>query len=50
MAMSQLQDLAGGETLQLTARFRIPRPLGEAADPHFDFFAEALADAVAAAR
>ncbi len=43
----QLQDLAGGDTLQLTARFRIPRPLGGPADPHFDFFAEALADAVA---
>lgn len=43
----QLQDLAGAETLQLTARFHLPRPLGDAADPHFDFFAEALADAVA---
>lgn len=43
----QLQDLAGGETLQLTAHFRIPRPLGDATDPHFDFFAEALTEAVA---
>jgi hypothetical protein len=43
----QLQDLADGETLQLTARFRIPRPLADAPDPHFDFFAEALAEAVA---
>jgi hypothetical protein len=43
----QVQDLAGGETLQLTSRFRIPRPLGDAQDPHFDFFAEALTEAVA---
>jgi hypothetical protein len=43
----QIQDLADGETLQLTARFRIPRALGDAADPHFDFFAEALTEAVA---
>jgi hypothetical protein len=43
----QVQDLAGGETLQLTARFRIPRPLGDAQSPHFDFFAEALTEAVA---
>ncbi|HTB68053.1 MAG TPA: DUF3857 domain-containing protein [Steroidobacteraceae bacterium] len=43
----QLQDLAGGEILQLTARFRIPRPLGDPSDPHIDFFAEALAGAVA---
>lgn len=43
----EAQDLAGGETLQLTARFRIARPLGDTHDPHFDFFAEALADAVA---
>jgi hypothetical protein len=43
----QVEDLAGGETLQLTAHFRIPRPLGDAPDPHFDFFAEALTEAVA---
>jgi hypothetical protein len=43
----ELQDLAGGETLQLTARFRLPRPLGDAPDLHIDFFAEALAEAVA---
>ncbi|HEX3838159.1 MAG TPA: DUF3857 domain-containing protein [Steroidobacteraceae bacterium] len=43
----EVEDLAGGETLQLTARFRIPRPLGDGPDPHFDFFAEALTDAVA---
>jgi hypothetical protein len=43
----QLQNLADGETLQLTARFQIPHPLGDAADPHIDFFAEALAGAVA---
>jgi hypothetical protein len=43
----QVQDLADGETLQLTARFRIPRPLGDAPDPQVDFFAEALAEAVA---
>jgi hypothetical protein len=43
----ELQELAGGETLQLTAHFRIPRPLGDAQDPHVDFFAAALAAAVA---
>jgi hypothetical protein len=42
----RLQDLPGGQTLQLTARFHIPRPFGDAQNPHFNFFAEALADAV----
>jgi hypothetical protein len=43
----QVEDLANGETLQLTARFTIPHPVGLGAEPHFDFFAEALTDAVA---
>ena len=42
----QLQDLAGGESVQLTARFQIPRAFGDARDPHFNFFAEAIAAAV----
>jgi hypothetical protein len=42
-----LQELPDGPTLQVTARFRIPHPLGDARDPHFDFFAESLAEVVA---
>ncbi len=42
-----LQDLPDGPTLQVTARFRIPHPLGDARDPHFDFFAASLAEIVA---
>jgi hypothetical protein len=42
----QLEDLADGQTVQLTARFRIARPFGDGHDPHFSFFAEGLADAV----
>jgi transglutaminase-like putative cysteine protease len=41
-----LQDLPDDQTLQLTARFRLSRPLGAAADPQFNFFAEAIAEAV----
>jgi hypothetical protein len=40
----QLQAPAGSPTVQIAARFRIPRPFGE--DRQFDFFAEALAEAV----
>jgi len=42
----QLQNLAGGETVQLTAAFQIPRAFGDAQDPHFGFFAEAIAAVV----
>jgi hypothetical protein len=42
----QLQDLPARQTVQLTARFRLPRPFGAGEDPHFGFFAEALVDAV----
>jgi hypothetical protein len=42
----RLQDLADTQTLQLTARFRLPRALGSARDPHFDFFAQGLAEVV----
>ena len=42
----QLQDLLDGQMVQVTARFRLPRPLGDARDPHFDFFAESLLEAV----
>ncbi|HTY94509.1 MAG TPA: DUF3857 domain-containing protein [Steroidobacteraceae bacterium] len=42
----ELQDLQGAQSLQLTAHFRIPRPFGDAEDPQFGFFAEALAGAV----
>ncbi len=41
-----LEDGADGPTLQITARFRIPGPLGGTQDPHFDFYAEGLADVV----
>ncbi len=34
-----LQDLMDGQTVQVMARFRLPHPLGDARDPHFDFFA-----------
>ncbi len=40
------EELPDGQTLQLTARFRIPHALGDAQDPHFDLFAEGLAAAV----
>jgi len=42
----QLQDLPDRQLVQLTARFSIPRPFGEAQHPYFSFFAEGLADAV----
>ena len=42
----QLQNLMDGQTVQVMARFRLPHPLGDARDPHFDFFAESLAEAV----
>ncbi len=42
----RLEDLPDSQTLRLTAHFSIPRPFGDAQDPHFSFFAEALADAV----
>ncbi len=42
----QLQDLPDRQALQLSARFRIPRPFGDADHPHFNFFAEGLAEAV----
>jgi hypothetical protein len=41
-----LEDLPADQTVQLTARFRLPRPLGDGADPQFNFFAEAIAEAV----
>jgi hypothetical protein len=40
-----LQDLPAEQAVQLTARFRLPRPFGAAA-PQFNFFAEAIAEAV----
>jgi len=42
----QLQDLPDRQIVQLSARFRIPQPLGDNRDPQFSFFAEALADSV----
>jgi hypothetical protein len=42
----QLQQLPASDTLQLTARFRLPQPFGDPRHPHFNFFAEGLADAV----
>lgn len=45
---AQLQVLPDGPVVQVTARFRIPQPLGEARDPHFDFFAGSLAAVVQA--
>ncbi|HEV2701579.1 MAG TPA: DUF3857 domain-containing protein [Steroidobacteraceae bacterium] len=42
----QLQDLPGSQTLELTARFRLPRPFADPRRPQFSFFAEGLADAV----
>jgi hypothetical protein len=42
----QLQDLPDRQIVQLSARFRIPRPLGDNRDPQFSFFAEALTDSV----
>jgi hypothetical protein len=41
-----LEDLPQRQTLQLSARFRIPRPFGDGHDPQFSFFAEALTDSV----
>jgi hypothetical protein len=41
-----LQDQPGEQTVQLTARFRLSRPLGDGADPQINFFAEAVAEAV----
>jgi hypothetical protein len=41
-----LQDQPADQSVQLTARFRLSRPLGDAADPQFNFFAEAIAEAV----
>ena len=41
----QLQAPAGSPTVQIVARFRIPRPFGDA-DRSFNFFAEAFAEAV----
>ena len=34
------------QSFKLLANFRLPRPFGSSADPHFDFFAETLAAAV----
>ncbi len=42
----RVQDLPQLQTLQLTARFRLPQALGEGRDPHLDFVAEGLAEAV----
>jgi hypothetical protein len=42
----QLQDLPDRQLVQLSARFRIPQPLGDNRDPQFGFFAEALTDSV----
>jgi hypothetical protein len=41
-----IQDDPAGQLLQITARFRLPAPLGESDAPQFGFFAEALTDAV----
>ena len=41
-----LEDLPQRQTLQLSARFRIPRPFGDSRDPQFSFFAEALTEPV----
>jgi len=41
-----LEDLPQHQTVQLSARFRIPRPFGDSRDPQFNFFAEALTDSV----
>ncbi len=45
---AQLQVLPDGPVVQVTARFLIAHPLGDAGDPHFDFFAGSLADVVQA--
>jgi hypothetical protein len=42
----RLQDLPDAQTVQLTARFRLPRALGDARDPHFVFNAAGLAEVV----
>ncbi len=42
----RLQELAARQTLELTARFRLPRPFGDPRHPQFSFFAEGLADTV----
>jgi hypothetical protein len=44
----QLQDLPAEQAVQVTARFRLPHPLGEARDPQFDFSAASLAEVVQA--
>jgi Domain of Unknown Function with PDB structure (DUF3857) len=41
-----LEDLPQRQTLQLSARFRLPRPFGDGRDPQFSFFAEALTEPV----
>jgi hypothetical protein len=41
-----LEDLPQRQTLQLSARFRIPQPFGDGDQPQFSFFAEALTDSV----
>jgi hypothetical protein len=41
-----LEDLPQRQLLQVSARFRIPRPFGDGRDPQFSFFAEALSDSV----
>ena len=43
---AQLQEPPDGQMVQVMARFRIPRSLGAPGDPHFDFFAESLAETV----
>lgn len=42
----ELKDQPASQALQLTARFRLPQPLGETGDSHFTFYAESLAQAV----
>jgi hypothetical protein len=42
----ELKDLPASQSVQLTARFRLPQPFGEAQARHFDFYAEALAAVV----
>ena len=41
-----VEDLPQRQTVQLSARFRIPRPFGDGDEPQFSFFAEALTDSV----
>ena len=42
----QLQDLPDAQALQLTSHFRIPKPFADPQQPEFNFFAEALTEAV----